>query len=195
MTNYKEILRLNSLGINNTRIAESLCCSRPTVIDVLHRARRGSLFWRNIADLSEREVAAMLSPHPESTPVFKMPDYEYVEKELRRPGVKLSLLWVEYCEQCRDSGELPYKQTQFYKYFRQYCNISKATMRLSHKPGDTMEVDWAGNTASIVDTDTGEFLHVYIFVAVLPYSGYAYAEGFLRQNQEVYCTPIRQCIQ
>lgn len=49
MTNYKEILRLNRLGINNTRIAESLCCSRPTVIDVLHRARRGSLFWQDIS--------------------------------------------------------------------------------------------------------------------------------------------------
>jgi len=188
MTNYKEILRLSSLGINNTRIAESLCCSRTTVIDVLHRARKGSVFWRDVEDLSEREVAAKLSPHPSSTPVFKMPDYEYVERELRRPGVTLSLLWVEYCEQCRSSGELPYKQTQFYKYFRQHCNTSKATMRINRKPGEAVEVDWAGNTAAIVNTDTGELIPVYVFVAVLPYSGYAYAEGFLRQNQEAWIT-------
>ena len=32
MTNYKEILRLHSLGINNTRIAESCGCARSTVI-------------------------------------------------------------------------------------------------------------------------------------------------------------------
>ena len=32
MTNYKEILRLHSLGINNTRIAESCGWVRSTVI-------------------------------------------------------------------------------------------------------------------------------------------------------------------
>jgi transposase len=188
MTKYKEILRLNSLGINNTRIAESLCCSRTTVIEVLHRARRGSVFWRDIEALSEREVAAMLSPHPDSTPVYKMPDYEYIQRELRRDGVTLSLLWLEYLERCRSSGELAYKQTQFYKYFREYSNTSKATMHINRKPGEAMEVDWAGNTAAITSTDTGEAVSVYVFVAVLPYSGYAYAEGFLRQNQEAWIT-------
>ena len=32
MTKYKEILRLHSLGINNTRVAESCGCARSTVI-------------------------------------------------------------------------------------------------------------------------------------------------------------------
>jgi transposase len=155
-------------------------------VEVLHRARKGSVFWHDIAELSEREVAAKLSPNPQSMPVFKMPDYEYIEKELKKPGVLLSLLWAEYCEECRANNELPYKQTQFYKYFHEYANTSKATMHINRKPGETMEVDWAGGTASIKNTDTGEPITVYIFVAVLPYSGYAYAEGFLRQNQEAW---------
>jgi transposase len=117
-----------------------------------------------------------------------MPDYEYITKELRRSGVTLSLLWVEHCQQCRSNNQLPYKQTQFYKYFRQYNNISKATMHINHKPGEVMEVDWAGDTAGIINTDTGEMIAVYIFVAALPHSGYTYAEGFLRQNQEAWIT-------
>jgi transposase len=36
-----------------------------------------------------------------------------------------------------------------------------------------MEVDWAGQTAGVVDTDTGEIIDAYIFVATLPYSGYS----------------------
>ena len=40
-------------------------------------------------------------------------------------------------------------------------------------------MDWAGQTAGITDTDTGERLPAYLFVAVLPYSGYAYG----RPNQ------------
>ena len=38
MTNYKEILRLQSLGINNTRIAEACGCARSTVISTLQHA-------------------------------------------------------------------------------------------------------------------------------------------------------------
>ena len=39
MTNYREILRLNSLGLNKTQIAEVCDCSRTTVIKVLELAR------------------------------------------------------------------------------------------------------------------------------------------------------------
>ena len=38
MTNYLEILRLNSLGISKSAIAESLGCSRTTVITTISRA-------------------------------------------------------------------------------------------------------------------------------------------------------------
>lgn len=47
-------------------------------------------------------------------------------------------------------------------------------MHLNHKPGEVMQVDWAGQTAQLIDTDTGGLLKAYIFVAVLPYSGYSY---------------------
>jgi hypothetical protein len=47
-----------------------------------------------------------------------------------------------------------------------------------------MEVDWAGQTAGIIDTDTGEIIEAYVFVAALPYSGYGYVEAFFSQNQE-----------
>ena len=40
MTNYKEILRLHSLGINNTRIAESCGCARSTVISTVQRRQQ-----------------------------------------------------------------------------------------------------------------------------------------------------------
>jgi len=57
-------------------------------------------------------------------------------------------------------------------------------MHINHKPGELIEVDWAGQTAHIVDTDNGELIKAYIFVASLPYSGYSYAEAFLNETQE-----------
>jgi len=38
ITDYREILRLHNLGLNNSQIAESVPTSRPTVIAVLRRA-------------------------------------------------------------------------------------------------------------------------------------------------------------
>ena len=49
-------------------------------------------------------------------------------------------------------------------------------MRIQHKPGDEMEVDWAGATVDIYDEVTGEVTPAYLFVAVLPCSLYVYAE-------------------
>ena len=43
MTNYREILRLDSLGLNKTQIADACDCSRTTVIAVLRRAEEVGL--------------------------------------------------------------------------------------------------------------------------------------------------------
>lgn len=115
-----------------------------------------------------------------------MPNYEYVTHEMQKSGVTLNLLWLEYCEQCRNNGELPYQLTQFKKYYRDYTAKNSANMHLEHKPGEIMQVDWAGDTAHIIDTDTGEPIPVYVFVAALPYSGYSYVEGFFSMDQECW---------
>ena len=125
MTNYKEILRLHSLGINNTRIAESCSCARSTVIAALQRAAEQELFWDKIKNCSPEEVARKLYPSTAPGQQYKMPDYEWVHREMQKSGVTLSLLWVEYCEQCRQSGELPYKSTQFNKYYADYVHKTK----------------------------------------------------------------------
>ena len=51
MTNYKEILRLTSLGINNSQIASSCGCSRTTVISVLQRAKECGINWQLATDM------------------------------------------------------------------------------------------------------------------------------------------------
>ena len=172
MVNHKEILRLKSLGLTHREITDATGCGRNTVTRTLARAREQKLSWQQAQSMSQQEVSKRLFPTEQKNPVYKMPDYEWVHREMQKSGVTLSLLWVEYCEQCRQNGELPYKSTQFNKYYADYVQKTKATMHLEHKPGETMQVDWAGQTAALVDTDTGERLDTYLFVAVLPYSGY-----------------------
>lgn len=49
----------------------------------------------------------------------RMPDYDYIRKELLRNGVSKKLLWTEYMEDCRANGEEPlmYSQLFFVKHF------------------------------------------------------------------------------
>ena len=61
-------------------------------------------------------------------------------------------------------------------------------MHLNHKPGEIMQVDWTGDTPAVIDTDTGEIIPAYVFVATLPYSGYSYVEAFFSMNQEAWTT-------
>lgn len=144
MTNYREILRLNSLGLNNSQIAEACGCSRTTVVQTLRLAGDKSISYPLPKEMSDKELVETLFPPPPSKIKYKMPDYEYVYREMQRKGVTLNLLWLEYCDRCRNSGEVPYQSTQFNKYYRDFLAKKNATMHLNHKPAEIMQVDWAG---------------------------------------------------
>jgi transposase len=184
MTKYREILRLSSMGLSQRSIASSCQCSRNTVSNVLNRADEKGLTWPLPEDLGDADLQIMLFPDSVQQSSRKVPDCEYIHRELAKSGVTLSLLWSEYCESCRLSNEIPLKYTQFCNYYRKYATTTKATMHIKRKPGEQLEVDWAGQTAGIVDRDTGEIIPVYVFVAALSSSQLAYVEGFLSQNQE-----------
>ena len=157
MTDYREILRLRSLGLNHSQITESLGVARQTVITVTQRAMMQELDWQAAESLSDRELAQKLFPSACKAD-FKIPDYEYVHREMTKPDMTQQLLWFEYCDKCRDAGDIPYGLTQFKKYYREYVAKTKATMHINRKPGEIMEVDWAGQTANLTDSDTGEFI-------------------------------------
>jgi len=188
MTNYKEILRLQNLGINNSQIAAALGCSRTTVITVQRRAVETGLTHQKASSMTNKDISKTLFPDGSGKSIFKMPDYNYIHREMGKRGMTLQLLWFEYCDACTEAGEIPYQLTQFKKYYREHLSQTKATMHITRRPGEIMEVDWAGQTASITDTDTGEAIPAFVFVASLPYSGYSYVEAFLLQNQESWIT-------
>jgi len=184
MTDYREIIRLAGMGLSRTSIGTALGYSRNTVADVLRRAQIKGLEPPVPDDMGDRELADLLFPEKASPSNQRMPDYEKVHKELGKKGVNLTLLWEEYCTRCRQAGEIPYAYTQFRVYYHRFVQTTKATMHLNHKPGETMEVDWAGQTAAVVDRVTGEILPAYVFVATLPCSQISYVEAFLSMEQE-----------
>ena len=187
-TNYREILRLAKLGYSQRSIAASAGCARSTVQRVLERAGSNPHTLEELLALSDKGIQQALFPASSIPSTRKPPDYERVHRELAKNGVTLSLLWNEYCEECYASKELPLMYTQFCLHYREYAQQTKATMHLDHKPGEQMEVDWAGDTAKVTDPETGSQTPAYLFIAVLSCSGYAYVEAFGDQGQESWIT-------
>ena len=178
MIDYREIIRLKSLKFSNVAIANSLCCSRNTVSEVLKLAGSHSLEWPVPDTLTNNDIEHLFYPDRGTNEGRRLPDYEYVYNELAKPGVTLSLLWAEYCAKCEAEHTIPYQHTQFNEKYHAYAASKKATLRIKRKPGETMEVDWIGDTLKVYDTSSCCEIPAYIFVAVLPCSLYGYAEAF-----------------
>lgn len=188
MIKYREILRLKAQGLSNRSVASSCGCSRNTVGDVLKRAQELQVSWPFERDITDTELQMLLFPEKNKSDLRKQPDCEHIHKELAKSGVTLSLLWHEYAEACRHRREIPYSYRQFCRFYHNYATVTKATMRIKRKPGEIMEVDWAGQTAFLKDQITGEAIPAYVFVAALPCSQYAYVEAFLSMNTDNWIT-------
>ena len=95
MTKYREILRLSSLGFSNRNIALSVPCSRNTVAKVLKRAQELDISWPLEDNQTDEVLEGLFYPKQCDRSQKRMPDYNYIHKELLRNGVSKKLLWTE----------------------------------------------------------------------------------------------------
>lgn len=185
MRKIKEILRLKwETGLAARQIAHSLSISHSTVLDMLRRAERAGFTWP-LPDLDDAALEAKLYPgNPDPKRKRPEPDMAYIHRELRRKGVTLQLLWLEY-KQAHPDG-LQY--SQFCEHYRQWQGKLDVVLRQTYRAGEQMQVDFAGQTIPVVDRKTGEVREAQIFVAVLPASNYTYAEAVWSQELRSWIT-------
>jgi transposase len=189
MTKYREIIRLHCQGYSKRNIALSVPCSRNTVARVADRADELQLKWPLPENTTDAVLEMLLFPRATvNTTERRLPDMQYVRTELQKNGVTKKLLWTEYLEQCRQADEEPLMYSQFCHYILEDEKKRKASMHIKRKPGEQVEVDWAGDPAHIIDPDTGELTEVYLFVGVMSYSQYAFVEGFLNEATSCWIT-------
>ncbi len=190
MTKYREILRLHALEFSERNIALSCSVSRNTVSKVIKAAEEVGLACPLDDSQTDKVLEETLFPKDKSsnTTDRPMPDFAYIRKELLHNGVTKKLLWTEYCEMCRMDNKEPLMYSQFCYYIQQDEQKRRATMHIPRKPGEQVEVDWAGDPAHIIDPDTDEITDAWIFVGACSYSQYAYAEAFINERQKAWIT-------
>jgi transposase len=180
MRRIREVLRLRAaLGQNITAIATGAGMSRSTVREYLQRAKAAGIDAAAAVGLSDEALEATLFPS-EKDGARPVPDWAKVDEELRRhKHVTRQLLWREYKADHPDG----YEFSQFKLLLKQWQKASGRglSMRQVHRAGEAVQVDYAGDTVTIMDR--GAAREVQIFVACLPCSGLIYAEGTWTQGQ------------
>lgn len=180
MQKLREILRLKlELRKSHRATARALEISAGTVASAASRAKFCKLDWAGVCKLDDDELERrMYGPTIASRVDRPRPNLPYVHLELRRPGVTLELLHVEYLEQ-HPTG---YRYTTFCRLYREYVDAQRLSMRQTHIAGDKLFVDYSGKKPTVVDPETGEVIDVELFVAVLGASNYTYAEATRTQQ-------------
>jgi transposase len=180
---------MNGEGISIRSIAAAMGNSRQKVTEIIRKAEDKGLVVPLPEEMTDKWLEEFLFPEQQLEAKGRhLPDFNLVHKELAKPNVTLTLLHEEYEVECRTSGKIPYAYRSFCDYYTSFAKKYKATMRIRRKPGEIMEVDWAGSTSYIVDRDTGEKIKAYVFVAVLPCSQISYAEAFLTMKSVAWIT-------
>lgn len=173
MLKTREILRLkNEVGLSLREIAQACNCGKTTVSEILKRAEKAGITWP--IEISDKQLMSLLYPPAETRKSPSEPDMEYVFHEMKKKNITLMLLWEEYKEKHPDG----IMYTQFCDRYRKFKKDNKISLHKEHKAGEEMEVDWAGDTITYVDTHTGELKPAYLFVAVLPASSYPFVYAY-----------------
>lgn len=181
MRKIREVLRLKyDNKVSDRFIANSCGISRSTVADYLQRVTLAQLSWPLPTEIEDADLEQLLFTSPQHIPEDQrpLPDWEYIQKELRRKGVTRFLLWQEYKASHSDG----FQYTQFCSRFREWRGRQDLVMRQDHKAGEKLFVDYTGQKVPIVDRRTGEAQFAEIFVAVLGASNYTYCEATRTQK-------------
>ena len=176
MRKIRDVLRLRfENGLSERVIARSLSLSNGSVNAYLQRARMAGLRWPLSEGLDDTALERLLFPPAPAVAAAARPtpDWTGVEKELRRRGVTLALLWEEY----RGAHPDGFSYSWFCEHYAAFKGRLRPTMRQSHAAGEKVFVDFAGDTIDIVDPATGEVRPMKLFVAAMGASNYIFAQA------------------
>jgi len=180
MRKIREVLRLHfEAHLSRRAIGRCLRISPVTVGNYLERFEQAGLCWPLAEEVDEAELERRLFPVTSYAGERPVPDWIEVHRELKRSkAVTLHLLWFEY-KALHPGG---YQYTWFCDHYRAWRKKLDVVMRQTHRAGEKLFVDYAGQTAPVVDPVTGELRQTQIFVAVLGASNYTYAEATWTQS-------------
>jgi transposase len=185
MRKISEVLRLRfELDFGYRQIAQSCLIGVGTVHQYLKRAEAAGVRWPLPDGMTETKLDELLFGRRDTAvPDRAVPDFAAVHEQLRtHKHLTLQLLWEEYRETQPDG----YGYSRFCELYHRYRRTLDVVLRQEHVPGEKMFVDWAGDTVPIYNRSNAQIQPAPLFVSVLGFSSYTYAEATRDEQMEAW---------
>ena len=194
MFKIRQILRLYADGYGSKFISKTTGVARNTVKKYLLQFVELRLSISDTDLMSDAQMAKVFlkeEPRPMSS---RQADLEALLPELsarlKKRGVTKQMVYELYASKCPDG----YKHSAFLERLNTYMGISKPSMRMTHKAGDKLFIDFTGKKLQITDKQTGEVKDVEVFVAILGCSQLTYVTAVASQKKEDFIAACERAL-
>ena len=174
MFKIRQVLRLYADGRGSKFISTTTAIARNTIKKYLIQFAELRLTIERIEVMSDMELTTaflMEKPKTESNRTLELesmlPD---LVTRLKKRGLTKGMVFNYYVSQCTNG----FKHSAFLERLNTYMGMSKPSMRVPHKVGDKLFIDFTGKRLQVVDIATGEVQDVEFFVAILGCSQLTY---------------------
>jgi len=190
------LLRLHNDGVSQRRMSSTLAISRTSINAYLKRFLTSG---KSVNELLELDDASLLKlaqgeiyrQEPDKRYLELEPLLAYYAKESKRPYVTMLLLWEEYQQQF---GGDAYSYTTFKHHIQEHIKSHSYIYHNSHKPGDVLQVDFAGDSLYLTDPSDGSKTAVVILCCTLPCSSYSFIYALPNACMENLFGALSKCL-
>ncbi|MBK7358993.1 MAG: hypothetical protein IPI45_07205 [Saprospiraceae bacterium] len=158
MSKIRYILRLYSPGRSKLQIAMHGGVSRNTLKTYIRVYQQSGMSLSHLDQLTDKELDQLFTKptkiafNDKQKLLYSL--FAEYDKQLKRKGMTRHILWEDYIKSYPDG----YCRSQFNYHFRLFRSQVNPVMHIEHK---------AGGKLSYVDSQTGEFCEVEIYVSIL----------------------------
>lgn len=117
-----------------------------------------------------------------------LPDYV---KRLQSSHATRQTLWQEY----RAVYPTGYSYSQFCEHVSAYLGQQKVVMHIEHRPGDVLQIDFAGDNLCYFDPQNHTTVESPVLVCTLPHSSFCYAEALRDMSQPELIRALNRCME
>ena len=193
MNTIRQVVQRLAQGYSFATIHRELKVSKGWISKIKAALEANNLSHEQFLGLTDPEIHHIL--YPPTSKARHEPDWAEVNRHLKMNHMTLSLAYDHYRANCTDQN--PYSYSSYCRLFDEWKqgHLPLDTFNnLDVVPGDSMEIDFAGDPLIWVDQHS-ETHKARLFVATLPYSGLIYSQVFPNEKQDAWIQGILEALE
>ena len=194
MYKIRQLLRLYATGKGSKFISATTGIARNTVKKYLLQFVSLRVTMTDIEAMSDAQLARAFLLEKPKTESQRATGLEsmlpVLVARLKKRGVTKKMIYEQYIKEYPDG----FKHSAFLVRLNIFTGIIKPSMRIVHKSGDKLFIDFTGKRLSIVDSDSGEVQELEVFVAILGCSQLTFVTAVPSQKKEDFILACEQAL-